>query len=387
MTTVAELSSRLEGLCASLAVPYEPFSKGTPCICVCRAGCFAHVPTPDDIAVDMVEIFHRQACSSFGKLCVTLQDPCFEASVESLTTHVVNVIIVCAAYLNERPWTSPTLRVLAARALHLLRHVNGSASVVLTEQDLVARYIRDILQKLKPYFSEPTKSSVTLKNTPYGSLRPSKNSECSDSSYETLPLWKQFPDLPYVLVWCVTQIQRPYLTSRWAPQTDSAVVTTSDPQPDLLYLIIPPVLRLLDDYDTRVSKRVALEILVHLIAHVPVSIMRQFGLAEVFWEPVSACTTYRDDWKLVERAFQCLLGQNRDSWQSDTVHLDLGLVDVIASARSEKWFDILDKVLHEFVLREASVEDRLQLRQVTTWFWSATQILLYLNARIFCRCS
>ncbi|GBE79126.1 hypothetical protein SCP_0203230 [Sparassis crispa] len=168
------------------------------------------------------------------------------------------VVSAVALFEDEGPWV---LQPARERALELLERY-ATPNVELLER-ILNRHIRPLFQSN----AHPSLNPSTGRTLP----RPAGGSLAQQDYYEG-QVWKTNPGLVNLVSWCVKH-------------------TESEVYERLWHLTIPPVMTLLDDYETRYKLR-GIEIVADMLKKVPKGLLYRTGVDALLFSSLKTCLTF-----------------------------------------------------------------------------------------------
>ncbi|PPQ65475.1 hypothetical protein CVT26_000115 [Gymnopilus dilepis] len=147
------------------------------------------------------------------------------------------------------------------------RTARGNTFVLSPSKDLIALVLT---RNLKPIFSSSPHPLVHL-GTGRRLLKPAGGPMAMQDYYEG-QVWKQYPGIDKVVLWCVHNIEKDAYESLW-------------------HLLIPPVMTLLDDFEAS-HKLEGVLVIQEMLRHVPSDILRRTGVDALFKQSLRAAMSH-----------------------------------------------------------------------------------------------
>lgn len=169
-----------------------------------------------------------------------------------------NLVYTFAGFQGDGEWTSEEMCVLSSEILGLL----GEPSLYLLEEVFTKR--------IKPVFQanpHPMLNLETGRKLP----RSAGGYAAAQDAYEG-QLWKVHPGIGNVILWCVRCID-------------------ADAYERLWYLVVPPMMTLLDDFEAR-YKLLGIQIVNAMLEHVPLSLLNRTGISELILAALNRALTF-----------------------------------------------------------------------------------------------
>ncbi|KAF8495225.1 hypothetical protein F5888DRAFT_1713222 [Russula emetica] len=168
-----------------------------------------------------------------------------------------DLIYTCAAFQGDGDWISEDMRALSYEILGL----EEEPSLLLEE--VFVKYIKPIFQA-NPHPMLNLETSRKLPRTAGGYA-------ATQDAYEG-QVWKTHPGIGNVLLWCVQRID-------------------TDEYERLWYLVVPPVMTLLDDFEAR-YKLLGIQVVNAVLEHAPFPLLVRTGISELILASLNRALTF-----------------------------------------------------------------------------------------------
>ncbi|KAH8985889.1 hypothetical protein EDB92DRAFT_2024276, partial [Lactarius akahatsu] len=169
-----------------------------------------------------------------------------------------DVVYTCAGFQGDGEWTSEEMAALSSEILGLW----GEPSLHLLEKVLMRR--------IKPVFKanpHPMLNLETGRKLP----RTAGGYAAAQDAYDG-QIWKAHPGIGNVILWCVRRID-------------------TDAYERLWYLVVPPMMTLLDDFEAR-YKLLGIQVVNAMLEHVPLSLLNRTGISELILASLNRALTF-----------------------------------------------------------------------------------------------
>lgn len=169
-----------------------------------------------------------------------------------------DIIYACAGFQGDGEWTSEEMGALSSEILGPW----GEPSLRLLEEVFT--------KKIKPVFQanpHPMLNLETGRKLP----RTAGGYAAAQDAYEG-QMWKAYPGIGNVIIWCVRRID-------------------TDAYERLWYLVVPPMMTLLDDFEAR-YKLLGIQVVNAMLEHVPLSLLNRTGISELILASLNRALTF-----------------------------------------------------------------------------------------------
>ncbi|KAI0253036.1 hypothetical protein BJV78DRAFT_1196075 [Lactifluus subvellereus] len=210
-----------------------------------------HEIEQDKDAIAQLEEWKANALNALKDLHRLLQNKLDEVQKSDL-------IYTCATFQGDGDWTSEDIGALSSEILGL----EGQPSLPLLEEVL--------MKHMKPIFQgnpHPMLNPETGRKLP----RTAGGYAATQDAYEG-QVWKVHPGIGNVLLWCVQQID-------------------TDTYERLWYLIVPPVMTLLDDFEAR-YKLLGIRVVNAMLERAPLPLLNRTGVSELILASLHRALTF-----------------------------------------------------------------------------------------------
>ncbi|KAJ4472023.1 hypothetical protein J3R30DRAFT_3659960 [Lentinula aciculospora] len=172
-----------------------------------------------------------------------------------------NVIAAAVSFDGENSWTSPESHALATEILSDFSEPDSSLMFQLLETDVNPLFRPSLHPSLNP-------------STGRKLDRPAGGPMGTQDFYET-QTWKKYPAAGNLVSWCLRHIQSQDYDRLW-------------------YLVIPPIMTFLDDYQVP-YKLEGVRMVEELLQHVPREILKRTGVDGLILTSLNTCLAQLDD--------------------------------------------------------------------------------------------
>jgi len=169
-----------------------------------------------------------------------------------------DIVYTCAGFQGDGKWTSEEMSVLSSEILGLW----GKPSLHLLEE-IFMNHIKPLFQA-NPH---PMLNLETGRKLP----RTAGGYAAAQDAYED-QIWKAHPGIGNVILWCVRRID-------------------TDAYERLWYLVVPPMMTLLDDFEAR-YKLLGIQVVNAMIEHAPLSLLNRTGISELILASLNRALTF-----------------------------------------------------------------------------------------------
>jgi len=169
-----------------------------------------------------------------------------------------DLIFACATFQGDGDWTSEDMRALSSEILAL----EGEPSLLVLEE-VLAKHIKPIFHA-NPH---PMLNRETGRKLP----RTAGGHAAAQDAYEG-QVWKEYPGIGYVLLWCVKRIDTNAYDRLW-------------------YLVVPPVMTLLDDFEAK-FKLLGIHVVDAMLKHAPIPLLNRTGISELILASLNRTLTF-----------------------------------------------------------------------------------------------
>lgn len=169
-----------------------------------------------------------------------------------------DVVYTCAGFQGDGEWTSEEMAALSSEILGQW----GEPSLHLLEEVFTKR--------IKPVFKanpHPMLNLETGRKLP----RTAGGYAAAQDAYDG-QIWKAHPGIGNVILWCVRRID-------------------TDAYERLWYLVVPPMMTLLDDFEAR-YKLLGIQVVNAMLEHVPLSLLNRTGISELILASLNRALTF-----------------------------------------------------------------------------------------------
>ncbi|KAI0260491.1 hypothetical protein BC834DRAFT_900075 [Gloeopeniophorella convolvens] len=234
----------------SESVEDEPQDVGALLTKLCVPAEFARYETLEDKQVIVqLDEWRMNALKTLEDLCNALKQNGTEVGLE--------VVYACAAFQGDGEWTSEDMNTLASDSLTSA----GDPSLFL--EDIFAQRLKPLFQK-NPHPMLDTETARKLPKSAGGYA-------AAQDAYEG-QVWKEQPGIGNILLWCVQHIDTDAYERMW-------------------YLVVPPVMTLLDDFEAK-YKLTGIRVINAMLERVPPSLLSRTGIAELILSSLSNALTF-----------------------------------------------------------------------------------------------
>ncbi|KIP09815.1 hypothetical protein PHLGIDRAFT_34198 [Phlebiopsis gigantea 11061_1 CR5-6] len=213
----------------------------------------AYETTDDSELVVRLEQWRQKAYGVLAELRQQLQD-----REELALEEKVAVVAAVAQFSGGGAWATESTHALAEETLK--PYANGDVQLV---EAILNECVRPIFRSNL----HPKVNASTGRVLP----RSAGGTSAYQDHYEG-QVWKRHPGVLNVIDWCVTCIEGTAYERIW-------------------HLVIPPIMTLLDDYETKYKLR-GVQIVSHLLENAPGELLRRTGIGGLFYSSFKTCLTF-----------------------------------------------------------------------------------------------
>ncbi|KDR80514.1 hypothetical protein GALMADRAFT_240803 [Galerina marginata CBS 339.88] len=202
---------------------------------------------------DIQQLFNSKNAES---LTLKTKGDMISATVPFLQEHVADGDRIDSLADEKEPWLGPDSGIIAQEII--------SSSMLFPSNDLIAQVLT---HNLKPIFKASPHPHLHLE-TGRKLSRAAGGSMAMQDYYED-QLWKQYPGVDKVTLWCVRGIQQDAYEKLW-------------------HLVIPPVMTFLDDYEPKYKLR-GVTLVQEMLRHVPGDLLKRTGVDGLLRQSLRTC--------------------------------------------------------------------------------------------------